>query len=210
MSKKGGVVILPPISRTQEYSEPLLEVRNNHTPLPPIHSKQGVRAIPAVSIEAAESSKPLLGIRNDPLPPISRTDEPSEPSLEIGNDYTSLQEKVTSLIKNSEEELLKLEEKQNMTQEALDRTISIPVKKTLEYFKARTYNEISMVTKYLEEFNKINNDIKSLLENPSINGEKHNIEEIEEIEERLIELIIQRDSEYKEFRDTYVQQGEEQ
>ena len=145
--------------------------------------------------------------RYAPLPPISRTDEPSEPSLEIRNDYTQLKEKVESLIKNSEEELLKLNNKQNMTQEALSRDNSIRFQEIFKYFKGRTYNEIIMVTKYLEEFNKINNEIESLLENPSINGEKHNIEEIKE---RLKELIIQRDREYNEFRDTYIKPGEEQ
>jgi hypothetical protein len=176
MSKKGGVVILPkltesslqnkgryallplplpPISRTQEYSEPLLEVRNDHTPLPPIHSKQGVRAIPAVSIEAAESSEPLLAIGNDntPLPPISRTadsikaDEPSEPLLESENDYTLLQKEVTSLINNSEEELLKLKKKQNAYKKALDRANAIATEEKLQSMIDRIDNIIPIETK---------------------------------------------------------------
>jgi hypothetical protein len=233
MSKKGGVVILPkltesslqnkgryallplplpPISRTQEYSEPLLEVRNDHTPLPPIHSKQGVRAIPAVSIEAAESSEPLLAIGNDntPLPPISRTadsikaDEPSEPLLESENDYTLLQKEVTSLINNSEEELLKLKKKQNAYKKALDRANAIATEEKLQSMIDRIDNIIPIETKYLEELNKINNDIKSLLETTSIKSDKH------DLEERLRALITQTDSDYDTFYNTYIAQGEEQ
>jgi len=212
---------LPELSETPKLSklpESLLQKRDQNTPLPPIPTFSDDAA---ESSELLSGNRNYY----TPLPPIPTFSDDAAESSELlsgnRNYYTPLKEEVGSLESDSKKLILEYEQKiEELEKSILQNRINITLYQ-YEYRKVLTpeqrSDKITILTdniqslqrflepikkkkaiedKYLEELNKIDIDIASLLENPSIKGEKHNIEE------RLRALNSNTEREYADLYET--------